>query len=159
MTYVALGDSLTAGFQSGGLTAEDQRERYPALIAQLSGIAFGVPAGGGPGCPPPLGGPPINAASCVRLDAHLRGSNFAVPGAKVADLLGRSAQNAGDELTRRLYTLILGPQQTQVQAALKSRPRFMTLWIGGNDALDAAASATRPRPPHPPSSRPATPRC
>ncbi len=140
MTYVALGDSLTAGFQSGGLTAEDQREAYPALIAGLSKTPFGVPAGGGPGCPPPLGGPPINAASCVRLDAQVRGSNFAVPGAKVADLLSRSAQNAGDELTRRLYTLILGPQQTQVQAALKSRPRFMTLWIGGNDVLDAAAS-------------------
>lgn len=140
MTYVALGDSLTAGFQSGGLTAEDQREAYPALIAQLSKTPFGVPAGGGPGCPPPLGGPPIDAASCVRLDARVRGSNFAVPGAKVADLLGRSARNAGDELTRRLYTLILGPQQTQVQAALKSRPRFMTLWIGGNDVLDAAAS-------------------
>lgn len=140
MTYVALGDSLTAGFQSGGLTAEDQREAYPALIAKLSKTPFGIPAGGGPGCPPPLGGPPINAASCVRLSPQVRGSNFAVPGAKVADLLGRSAQNAGDDLTRRLYTLILGPQQTQVQAALKSRPRFITLWIGGNDVLDAAAS-------------------
>ncbi|TSA87336.1 SGNH/GDSL hydrolase family protein [Deinococcus detaillensis] len=140
MTYVALGDSLTAGFQSGGLTAEDQREAYPAVIAQLARIPFGVPAGGGPGCPPPLGAAGLSAASCLRLDPAVRGSNFAVPGAKVADLLSRSAKNAGDDLTRRLYTLILGPDQTQVQAALKSKPRFVSLWIGSNDVLNAAAS-------------------
>lgn len=145
MTYVALGDSLTAGFQSGGLTAEDQREAYPAVIARLARISFGVPAGGGVGCPPPLdaqalGQSTLGPKSCVRLDAHLRGSNFAVPGAKVADLLSHTANNSSDDLTRRLYTLILGPQQTQVQAALKSKPRFISLWIGSNDVLEAAAS-------------------
>lgn len=140
MMYVALGDSLTAGSQSAGLTAQDQRDAYPAVIAQIGHFPFGVPASAGPGCPPPLGGPKLTAESCVRAQPSVRGSNFAVPGAHVEDLLNRTAKNAGDDLTRRLYTLILGPRQTQVQAAIKSRPRFISIWIGGNNVLDAAAS-------------------
>ena len=140
MTYVALGDSLTAGSQSAGLTAQDQQDAYPAVIAKLGHFPFGVPTGAGAGCPPPLGGPKLTPQSCVREHPSVRGSNFAVPGAHVEDLLNRTAKNVGDDLTRRLYTLILGPQQTQVQAAIKSRPRFISIWVGGNNVLDAAAA-------------------
>jgi len=36
--YVALGNSLTAGFQSGGLAEKYQTQSYPALLAQAMGI-------------------------------------------------------------------------------------------------------------------------
>jgi len=38
-TYVAIGNSLTAGFQSGGLVEKYQVVSYPALIAQSTRTA------------------------------------------------------------------------------------------------------------------------
>ena len=141
MRYVSLGDSLTAGFQSGGLTAQGQQAAYPVVIARLAHIDFGVPAGKAPGCPPPLDGGTFQpGASCVRMQPGVRGSNFAVPGARVEDLLRRTAQNTGDAQTRQLYTLILGPKLSQVGAALKSKPTFISLWIGANNVLDTLTS-------------------
>ncbi|WP_189090094.1 SGNH/GDSL hydrolase family protein [Deinococcus ruber] len=141
MRYVSLGDSLTAGFQSGGLTAQGQQAAYPVIIARLAHIDFGVPAGKAPGCPPPLDGGLFKpGASCVRVQPNVRGSNFAVPGARVEDLLNRTAQTAPDAATRQLYTLILGPKLSQVGAALKSRPTFISVWIGANNVLDTLTS-------------------
>ncbi|SMB80510.1 SGNH/GDSL hydrolase family protein [Deinococcus hopiensis] len=138
--YVALGDSLTAGFQSGGLGPQAQRDAYPAVIARLAGIPFGLALGQSPGCPPPLGQPLQAGRSCVRAVPGVQNNNLAVPGARVADLLGRTAQNAPDDLTRRMYTLILGPRLTQVAAARKSRPQFVTVWVGANDVQEAVSS-------------------
>ncbi|ULH17120.1 GDSL-type esterase/lipase family protein (plasmid) [Deinococcus sp. KNUC1210] len=141
MRYVSLGDSLTAGFQSGGLTAQGQQAAYPVVVARLAHIDFGVPAGKAPGCPPPLDGGLFKpGASCVRVQPDVRGSNFAVPGARVEDLLNRTAQTAPDAATRQLYTLILGPKLSQVGAALKSRPTFISVWIGANNVLDTLTS-------------------
>ena len=55
--YVAFGDSLTAGFASGGLALENQRTSYPALIfAQVNGTAAGFeqPIVSDPGIPAQL---------------------------------------------------------------------------------------------------------
>lgn len=138
--YVALGDSLTAGVQSGGLTAGGQRDAYPAVMARLAGIPFGVALGQAPGCPPPLGQPLRPGRSCVRAVPGVQNGNLAVPGARVEDLTTRTAANAPDDLTRRMYTLLLGPRLTQVAAARKSRPGFVTVWIGANDAQLAVTS-------------------
>lgn len=140
MVYVALGDSLTAGFQSGGLTPQAQRDAYPAVIARLAGIPFGLALGRAPGCPPVMGQPLKPGASCVRAVPGVRNSNFAVPGARVEDLVDRTAQNAPDDLTRRMYTLLLGPRLSQVAAARKSRPQFVTVWIGANNVQPALTS-------------------
>lgn len=48
--YVALGNSLTAGYQSGALTAVHQQYSYPNFIAQQAGSAtFEQPLLGYPG--------------------------------------------------------------------------------------------------------------
>ncbi|NJL27393.1 MAG: hypothetical protein HC897_05610 [Thermoanaerobaculia bacterium] len=55
--YIALGDSLTAGFISGGLVDEVQRVSYPALIhRQVAGTdaGFDLPLVSKPGIPPLL---------------------------------------------------------------------------------------------------------
>lgn len=131
--YVALGDSLTAGVQSGGLTARGQQRSFPADLAHLAGIPFGVPETHAPGCPPPYGAG-LGLGICVRAHPFVLTENFGVPGAKVADLLHTSQVNA-DNLMKPLYGLILGPRETQVEAALRLRPRFVTLGIGANDVL------------------------
>lgn len=135
MAYVALGDSLTAGMQSAGLTAAGQYAAYPTVVARLTDVRFGVPATRR-GCPVPMGGG-LQAESCERVVAGIRSSNFAIPGAKVSDLYLARGGVSSDELSRRMYGLILGSQQTQVEAAIKSRPAYITLWIGSNDALSA----------------------
>ena len=53
--YVALGNSLTAGYQSGGITDSTQRESYAYLLAtQSMDTRFAYPAVAAPGCPPPV---------------------------------------------------------------------------------------------------------
>ena len=131
--YVALGDSLTAGFQSGGLTAQGQRHSFPAVLANLAGIPFGVPETHDPGCPPPYGAG-LGLGMCLRLHPFASTDDFGVPGALVADVLHTSRADA-PALSEPLYGLILGPQETQVEAALRLRPRFITLGIGANDVL------------------------
>lgn len=131
--YVALGDSLTAGMQSGGLTPQDQRASFPAQLAHLAGIAFGVPEGLPPGCPPPFGQPPA-LTSCLRAHPFARVDNLGVPGATLYDVSHSTTANVRD-LYKPLYGLILSPGETQAQAAQRLRPQFLTLWIGANDVL------------------------
>ncbi|MGE0493610.1 MAG: SGNH/GDSL hydrolase family protein [Vulcanimicrobiota bacterium] len=54
MRYVALGDSLTAGFQDLTLCGESQVKGFPQLIADAADIDFETPAVGNPGAPPCL---------------------------------------------------------------------------------------------------------
>lgn len=135
MAYAALGDSLTAGVQSAGLTAAGQYAAYPSVVARLTDVRFGVPATR-LGCPVPMGGG-LQPGSCERVVAGVHGSNFAIPGARVRDLYTTRGSETDSDLARRIYGLILGPSQTQVEAAVKSQPSYLTLWIGSNDALTA----------------------
>src|SRR5687767_1400548 len=50
VVYVAMGNSLTAGFQSGGLRADWQKASYPAKLAEAMGITdFQLPLIDSPG--------------------------------------------------------------------------------------------------------------
>lgn len=143
-SYVALGNSISAGFQSGGILDSTQQESFADLLAQAAGTRYAYPAINPPGCPPPIvnfqtgalyeGG---TSTTCglrdpTKLNAIL--NNVAVPGAAVADLMSAST-TASNALT----TLILGGQ-TQVQKALEANPTFVTVEIGNNDVLPAALS-------------------
>ena len=52
--YVAIGNSITAGIQSGGLNDSTQAAAYPVLLARAMGSVFFVPYMNRPGCPGPL---------------------------------------------------------------------------------------------------------
>ena len=147
--YASIGNSITAGFQSGGINLQSQQEAYPVLLSQQMGTSFNLPALNAPGCPPPLvqvfpepsrgtlpDGTPLTEATC-----GLRSSptptvlnNVAVPGAEVIDATTNldPASNAN-----ALTTFILGGR-TQAQAAGDVDPTFVSAWIGNNDVLDAA---------------------
>lgn len=145
-TYVALGDSLTAGFCSGSLHQSCQAGSYPALLhRQATGNATGFeqPRVTDPGIPAILRLASLAPLSIVpkpglgqpaNLTLARPYNNLAVPGAKVADLRSRVTDNGG------LHDLILRGQGTQLQQGLALRPTFITLWIGNNDALSAATS-------------------
>jgi lysophospholipase L1-like esterase len=150
-SYVAIGNSITAGFQSGGINDSTQKESYAVLLADRMGTSFNLPLLASPGCPPPLAQafPPQSIAPNV--DCALRSSpppstinNVAVPEAAVIDVLSNfsvSGQDtpSPDTLTsaNELTSFILGGR-TQLQAARDVNPTFASVWIGNNDVLGAA---------------------
>jgi lysophospholipase L1-like esterase len=142
--YVALGNSITAGFQSAGIVDSTQLQAYPVLLAQQAGVGarFNVPQLAFPGCPPPLvapivvssarlGGASAPPCSLRETPAPNLVNNLAVPGAKIASALDFTV--AANVLT----TLILGGR-TPVQAMIDAQPTFVTVWLGNNDVLGAA---------------------
>lgn len=143
-SYVSLGNSITAGYQSGGINDSTQRAAYPVLLARAMGTSFVYPSLKLPGCPPPIANLVTGArvgsgtsTTCALRDPALvsyRINNVAVPGATSFDPTSPStpASNA-------LTTLILGGE-TQDQRALQAKPTFATVWIGNNDVLAAALS-------------------
>jgi lysophospholipase L1-like esterase len=140
--YVALGNSITAGYQSSGINDSTQRRSYANLFAQAVGTRFAYPQLAAPGCPPPIvnfatqsRGTGLTSNTCaLRSDAGVtdRLNNVAVPGALVIDLT--TSTTASSNL---LTTLVLGGK-TQAQRALDVDPTFASIWIGNNDVLGAA---------------------
>jgi hypothetical protein len=143
-SYVALGNSLTAGYQSGGINDSTQSLSYPALLAQVMHTRYAYASLAGSGCPPPI----VNFQTQARLGdgtaatCGLRNgssitpalNNVAVPGALVADPTSPST-TASNALT----SFILGGK-TQVVKAADADPTFISAWIGNNDVLSAAIS-------------------
>ncbi len=147
--YVALGNSITAGFQSAGIVDSTQVRSYAVLLAERMDTDFELPLLEWPGCPPPLvnvyTGERLGEAVGVDVDCALRAvrvpdvlNNVAVPGAQVLDLLDNFGRgDVGASSANALTTFILGGR-TQLEAAAAVRPTFASLWIGNNDVLGAA---------------------
>ncbi len=150
-TYVAMGDSLTAGFSSGALLQKYQVNSYPALIYRQvfgSDSGFEQPLVSNPGIGstggvlvlrglfPTIITPTPNQGQPLNLTYPHAYNNIAVPGQTLHDLLTQTSGGFAD--------LILRPnganQFTQLQEGLSLKPTFVTLWIGNNDALAAATS-------------------
>jgi len=141
--YAALGNSITAGFQSAGINDSTQRQSYVTLLAQSMGTAFHQPLLNAPGCPPPVvnifTGQTVGGASappCALRDADIPFviNDVAVPGAAIIDPLTNLSDSSS---ANALTTLMLGGR-TQLEAAREVRPTFVTMWLGNNDVLGAA---------------------
>jgi len=144
--YVAIGDSLTAGFMSGGLGRTAQLNSYPILIARQAtgdsnGAGFQQPLVSDPGLPAVLElkslapltiGPKAGSGQPQNLNLQRPYNNLAVPGADVHDVVATVTDNGG------LHDLILRGLGTQLQQAIALNPTFATVWIGNNDVLGAA---------------------
>ncbi len=143
-TYVSVGDSLAAGFESGSLVETHQNRSVPALIARQAGVqGFQQPLVSEPGIPAeltlvslvpvPVIAPKAATAGAPKNLALARPyNNLAVPGATSVDALTRTTDAGG------LHDIILRGMGTQVQQAVALRPTAITLWIGNNDVLGAA---------------------
>ncbi|MDQ6738626.1 MAG: SGNH/GDSL hydrolase family protein [Gemmatimonadota bacterium] len=143
-SYVALGNSLTAGYQSGGINDSTQQQSYAALTAKAMNTRYAYASLALPGCPPPI----VNFQTQARLAAGMAATcalrnpasittalnNVAVPGATAADPTGVSTSSSN-----ALSTFILGGK-TQVAKAADANPTFVSAWIGNNDVLSAALS-------------------
>ena len=165
-TYVALGNSLTAGFSDGALFMAGQENAYPKLMADQFALAgggeFTIPytndnfggllLGGNLIAGPRLifnGVSPIplpGAVPSTEITATLTGpfNNLGVPGAKSFHLL---APNYGDVAgifngtASPYFARFRSSATTSVLAdAMAQSPTFFSLWIGNNDVLGYATT-------------------
>jgi hypothetical protein len=167
--YVALGNSLTAGFSDGALFKAGQMNAYPKLMsdqfALVGGGAFNVPLmndniGGimlGPNQLPGFGprlvfngsAPvPLPFTPTTQLLPALTGQfqNMGVPGAKSFHLLapgyGNPAGLSANPATANPYFVRFASNASAsvIQDAMAQNPTFFSLWIGNNDVLGYATS-------------------
>jgi len=166
--YVALGNSLTAGFSDGALFIASQENAYPKLMAEQ----FALPNGGGGAFTTPLmndnvgglllggnviqgprlifnGSAPVplpGGVPTTEVTATLTGpfNNMGVPGAKsfhlVAPGYGNVAGVATGLANPYFARFASSPTTTILQDAVAQNPTFFSLWIGNNDVLSYATS-------------------
>lgn len=154
LRYISLGNSIAAGFQSGGINDSTQRASFAVLFAQQAGTPFAYPALAGRGCPAPLvnnvtqervGDQPAGQPCDLRqvpLPPYL--NNLSVPGLDVANAFS----NTSPDVTTysRLTQFFLGGR-TQVQWLMLEKPTFVSVEIGPNDVLGAIVSDANPGDP------------
>lgn len=158
--YVAIGNSLTAGFQSNALSSRDQMYSFPNLLAQAFRTTdFQQPLMREPGVGArkkliSLTGPviidevgvnPADPGSNLNVALPRPYNNLGIPGAVVFDMVDRptSFQVKSFQRSNPFFALIqrdttLG--RSIVEQAKRLQPTFMTCWIGNNDVLGYATS-------------------
>jgi len=164
--YVALGNSLTAGFSDGALFKAGQANAYPNLLASqfslVGGGEFKTPftndnVGGlllggnviqgprlvfnGVGPVPLPGGVPT-----TEIGVPLTGpfNNLGVPGAKSFHLLAPNYGNVAGVLNGTANPYFVRFRSNAANSvladAMAQSPTFFSLWIGNNDVLGFATS-------------------
>ncbi len=152
--YVALGNSLTAGYTDGAVYKEGQLNSYPRMLAEQFALA-----GGGelktPYVADEIGNngqneakyvlvinPATSSAAPVRatgtatsLSENLSTTlynHLGIPGARAVDATLPAALYTNPFLTR-----LVGPASTRsmLSMALENKPTFFTYWLGANDVL------------------------
>lgn len=169
--FVAVGNSLTAGFQSGALFDEGQANSLPAILAEsfeevgmsdsfdqpdidsengfnsaFSNLGAGVIAGR---LILTLPGPSITALP-GELPTAFAGekedlNNFGVPGILLGQALIPDTGTPGNPLENALYTRFASAPGTStiIGDAAAANGSFFMLWLGNNDVLGhATAGAT-----------------
>jgi lysophospholipase L1-like esterase len=159
-TYVAVGNSLTAGYMDGTVSRVGQTYSYPNLLAQqfalVGGGAFTQPSyaedvnnlGGIQGLAgtrlvinAAVGGvQPIAGTPTITLTPQATAyNNMGVPGAKSFHLLapgyGNIAGVALGQANPYFVRHATSPTATVLGDAMSKVPTFFTNWIGANDVL------------------------
>ena len=155
---VFLGDSLTAGYQSGSLLDTQQVHGWAPVVAKQAGFNIVQPLIAFPGAPNVLqlisvGPPPTISAYCGgtpcvtttgRDNFATQVTDLAVPGALLNDVMNTvplvnpaAGQQQLNQLVLGFPGLGYGQALSQLGFALQAQPTTIFLWIGNNDALIA----------------------
>ena len=155
--YIAVGNSLTAGYSDFGLYAEAQMQSYPNLMArqmkEITNIDFRQPdiPGNGSGyfyvadlditTNPPTPGIGIFTPDPNWLD-QLEGSfnNLGVPGIRVKDISVKG-YGSSPQANPYFYRMLGGKDanMSYLEMVEESQPTFFTSWLGNNDVLGYAS--------------------
>lgn len=157
--YVAIGNSLTAGFQSSGMAEDFQMHSFPYFIARQigQGSSFQQPLIAAPGIGSTPGKTPLKlqngnlVADDLTVDplTLLKNAllprpydNLGVPGAALADVMNATNATSAAGGPNPFFDMVLRNPNfgntTMLQQAILLNPTLITLWIGNNDVLGAA---------------------
>ncbi|NYF49912.1 SGNH/GDSL hydrolase family protein [Tunturiibacter gelidoferens] len=152
---VFLGDSLTAGFQSGSLLDTTQVHGWAPVLAAQAGFNIIQPLIAYPGAPnvlqlESLGPPPVitqvepTVTTKGRDNFATQVTDLAVPGALLNDVMNTLPLVNPSTPQQQITQLVLGfpglgygQANSQATFAIKAQPTTIFLWIGNNDALVA----------------------
>lgn len=167
--YVAVGNSLTAGYMNGTLHKSGQAFSFPKLLAdrmkEAGGGDFSQPYMdddtkdiGGMMAGPQMILPPklvvdvadkaverINEQPTMQLEPHPGPyNNMGVPAAKIYHYVyngyGNIANMANGTANPYFVRMASRPDASVLEDVLAQNPTFFTLWLGGNDVLWYATS-------------------
>ncbi len=155
---VFLGDSLTAGYQSGSLLDTQQVHGWAPLVAAQANFNIVLPLIAAPGAPAvlklvSLGPPPVivpsSGITTGRDNFATQPTDLAVPGALVNDILNTAPVLLPTSGQQQITQLVLGypgfgygQAYSQANIAVKDQPTTIFLWAGNNDALVADLTGT-----------------
>ncbi|MCW1147187.1 G-D-S-L family lipolytic protein [Flavobacterium lacisediminis] len=167
-SYVAIGNSLTAGYMDGTVSRVSQSYSYPSLLARqfalvgggeftqpsyaddvnnLGGLMLGgIPIGGtrlvidaSQGRPEPIAGTSTIEVSNPQATAY---NNMGVPGAKSFHLLSNTYGDVAGVMPGYANPYFvrhaITASSTVLGDAMTKNPTFFTNWIGANDVLSYA---------------------
>ncbi|WP_187270012.1 SGNH/GDSL hydrolase family protein [Pontibacter qinzhouensis] len=170
--YVAVGNSLTAGFQDNGLYREGQLNSYPAILAQQFRIV-----GGGEFAQPLFSEAEANGSGYIKVGSLVGGipipepvaaqatrggtlpggakalskylepvQNLGIPGISVLTSASAAYGASNPYLERLLEPAEVG-NKAYIQEVLESQPTFFSMWLGSNDVLGYALAGGEPSNP------------
>ncbi|HHL71208.1 MAG TPA: hypothetical protein ENJ29_01750 [Bacteroidetes bacterium] len=158
---VAIGNSLTAGFQSAGMVEDFQLNSFPYRIAQQmgAGASFQQPLIAAPGIGSTAGKTPLKFVNGALVADDLTVSpltllknarlprpydNLGVPGATLNDAISATSAQTSQSGSNSFFDIVLRNPNfgntTQVQQAIMLNPTLILLWLGNNDVLGAATA-------------------
>ena len=149
--YVSIGTSISMGVQSSGVYYAGQINSFPSLTADAAFADFDNPLIEAPGCSPPLiaplqffrrldassaaGAPQVACAPNVE-GVTLPENNVAVSGATTYQALNIAP---ADVPSASVFARVLPGDQSQVEAMTAQDPTFVSVELGANEVLRAAA--------------------
>lgn len=155
---IFLGDSLTAGYQSGSLLDTQQVHGWAPLVATQAKFSIVQPLIAYPGAPavlhlvslgPPPVITPVSGTTSGRDNFATQPTDLAVPGAFLNDVTNTVPLTNPAPGQQQLNQLVLGfpglgygQDYSQAQSAIAAQPTTIFLWIGNNDALIADLTGT-----------------
>lgn len=172
-SYVAVGNSLTAGYQNNALYESAQQFSYPAIVARQLRLedSFSQPLISDPG----IGGriELVNLIPAVITPNQNQGEpvnqeekpfdNLGIPGAVLVDYLnpnnsGGMKERATDPANpsyNPFYGIVLEASELEKEApnvhnqVVKQNPTLITFWLGNNDVLGFVSSGGQGQPTDP----------
>ncbi len=150
--YVAIGTSVSMGWNADGVTFSTQQHSWPAQLANFANVTFSLPLIQSPGCTPPIITPlafqkrldnTSAAAASAVCAANFPGillptNNVAIAGAKASDAYAKTGASSN------LASRVLATPQTQVTAMLSQNPTFVSVELGANEVLGTTSGLVIP---------------
>jgi hypothetical protein len=163
-TYVAVGTSLTSGYESGGLVDRHQVHSFPSIFARQIGKTVDIAGGSGTFTQPTINQDGIPALLEIKsyspllidntgrttgaptnLAQNFAYHNLGIPGAILVDLVDTTNyHNTVPPVNRQNFTyfnLIQRTRGTVLAQALSLQPTILSLEYGANEVLGPAATA------------------